>query len=105
MQIATVVDVQGADPYNGDGCMAKGRLLQLLGDNTRKDANQQFVFALTDYRYMCVSEPFCMNTSTRVSVASLHERHACSLAISCLVNACHGKLLPSLSPVDVCSML
>lgn len=33
-----------------------------------------------------------------MSVASLHKRHACSLAISCLVNACHGKLLPSLSP-------
>jgi hypothetical protein len=54
LQIATVVDEQGADPYNGDGCMAKGRLLQLQGDSTRKDANQQFVIALTDYRYMCV---------------------------------------------------
>ncbi|KAL0040884.1 hypothetical protein WJX79_008605 [Trebouxia sp. C0005] len=49
-QIAMVVDVQGADPYNGDGCMAKGRLLQLLGDSTRKDANQQFVVALAAYR-------------------------------------------------------
>ncbi len=96
--------MQGADPYNGDGCMAKGRLLQLLGDSIRTDANQQFVIALKDYRYMCVSEPSCMNISTRVSVASLQERHACCLAISCLVNACHGKLLPSLSPVDVRSM-
>lgn len=50
LQIAMVVDVQGADPYNGDGCMAKGRLLQLLGDSTRKDANQQFVVALAAYR-------------------------------------------------------
>ncbi len=44
--------------------MAKGWLLQLLGDSTRKDANQQFVIALMDYRYMSVSEPFCMNIST-----------------------------------------
>ncbi|DBB04235.1 TPA: hypothetical protein ACH3X1_013259 [Trebouxia sp. C0004] len=49
-QIATVVDVQGADPYNGDGCMANGRLLQLQGDSTRKDANHQFAIALTEYR-------------------------------------------------------
>ncbi len=54
LQIATVVEVQGADPYNGDGCMAKGQFLQLQGDSTRKDANQQFVIAPTDYRYMFV---------------------------------------------------
>lgn len=46
-----------------------------------------------------------MNISSRVSVASLQEHHAVCLAISCLVNACLGKLLPSSSPVDVRSML
>ncbi len=94
-QVARVVDVQGADPFNGDGFMAKGRLLQLQGDSTRKDANQQFVIALTEYRYMSVSELLCMDISARLSVASLQERHAWWLNISCLVNAHHSKLLSS----------
>ena len=52
MQIAIVVDLHdGEDPFHGDGYMTKGRFLQMQPDSSRTAITQQFLMAMSEYRY------------------------------------------------------
>ena len=58
LQITTVIDsYDGQDPFNGDGHMAKGCFLRMQDGTSRAATIEQFLLAMTDYRYICTPLP------------------------------------------------
>jgi len=51
-----VVDAyDGQDPFNGDGYMAKGKVLQMQSDGSRAAVVEQFLMAMAAFRYIRAS--------------------------------------------------